>query len=404
MSGGPRPAVRLANGLLRTAGRFGIRPGSLKPAAIVEQAVARTGQEDFGPDDGWREGLEHLCSDFRGPARLSPIGRIAAHRHLVDLLANRLRLEADRKEHPEIAARTISRPLFIVGLPRTGTTVLHMLLAQDPAHRVPQVWEVMHPAPATGSEKQRKARSARELAWMERLAPDLKVMHPLAPELPQECIAIDSHTLQSQEFQTTHTVANYQHWYEHQPLVPVYRFHRRFLQWLDWQRPGQRWVLKAPAHLFGLDALLEVYPDAAIVQTHRDPLQVMASLASLGTTLRAAFSEHVDPVAVGREKARRWGDGLLAAVRARAAGELPERPFLDISYRDIVADPIATVARIYGHFGLDFSEQAEAGMREFLARNPKDKHGRHRYTLEQFGLDPEHERARFAEYRQRFGC
>jgi len=404
MSGGPRRPVRLANGLLRTAGRFGIRPGSLKPAAIVEQAVARTGQEDFGPDDGWREGLEHLCTDFLGPARLSPIGRIAAHRHLVDLLANRLWLEADRKEHPEIAERAIARPLFIVGLPRTGTTLLHMLLAQDPAHRVPEVWEVMHPAPATGSEKQRKARAARELAWMERLAPDLKVMHPLAPELPQECIAIDSHTLQSQEFQTTHTVENYQHWYEHQPLVPVYRFHRRFLQWLDWQRPGTRWVLKAPAHLFGLSALLEVYPDAAIVQTHRDPLQVMASLASLGTTLRAAFSEHVDPVAVGREKARRWGDGLLDAMAARDAGSLPAKAFLDVGYRNIVADPIATVARIHGHFGLEFSDQAEARMREFLARNPKDKHGRHRYTLEQFGLDPEHERARFAEYRQRFGC
>jgi len=278
-----------------------------------------------------------------------------------------------------------------------------MLLAQDPAHRVPQVWEVMHPASAAGSESQRKARSARELAWMDRLAPELKLMHPLAAELPQECIAIDSHTLQSQEFQTTHTVPNYQRWYEHQTLLPVYRFHRRFLQWLDWQRPGQRWVLKAPAHLFGLDALLEVYPDAAIVQTHRDPLQVMASLASLGTTLRTAFAESVDPVAVGREKARRWGDGLLAAVRARAAGRLPERPFLDIAYADIVADPVATVERIYRHFELDLSDEAEDRMRQFLARNPKDKHGRHRYTLEQFGLNRAAESERFAAYRERFG-
>jgi len=402
MSCGPRRPVRLANSLLRAAGRLGIRPGSLQPEAIIEQAVVCSGNEDFGAEDGWREGLARLCSDFRGPARLSPIGRISAHRHLVDLLANRLWLQADRTGHPEIAATAITRPLFIVGLPRTGTTLLHMLLAQDPAHRVPQVWEVMHPAPASESEQQRKARSARELAWMERLAPDLKVMHPLAPELPQECIAIDSHTLQSQEFQTTHNVPNYQRWYERQPLVPVYRFHRRFVQWLNWQRPGRRWVLKAPAHLFGLNALLEVYPDAAIIQTHRDPLQVMASLASLGTTLRAAFSEQVDPVAVGREKARRWGDGLLAAMQARAAGSLPESPFLDIVYRDIVADPIATIARINWHFELEFSNQAESRMREFLARNPKHKHGRHRYTLEEFGLDLEVESARFADYRKRF--
>jgi len=403
MSARPLP-VRMINGSLRALGRLGVRPGRLDPEAIVMRAIRRAGSDDFGAEDGWRDGLERLCIDFRGPARLSPIGRIAADRHLVDLLTNRARLEADRAAHPEIAGRAIERPLFIVGLPRTGTTILHLLLAQDPAHRVPEVWEVMHPAPAEGPAPLRIARAGRELAWMHRLAPELKRTHPLAPRLAQECIAIDRHTLQSHEFQTTHTVPGYQAWYESRALEPVYRFHKRFLQWLDWQRPGQRWVLKAPAHLFGLDALLRVYPDAAIVQTHRDPLTVMASLASLGTTLRRAFGDGVDPIAVGREKAKRWGDGLLAAVAARADGRLPAAPFLDLAYADIVADPIASVSRIYDRFGFEFSAEAEASMREFLARHPKDKHGRHRYCPEDFGLDRDAEQARFAAYRARFGC
>lgn len=402
MSGRPHPCVRLANRLLGASSSIGLQPGSLQPDAIVRAAIRRTGHENFGPDDGWREGLDRLCADFRGPARLSPLGRIAAHRHLINLLANRLWLEADRARHPEIAARAITRPVFIVGLPRTGTTLLHMLLAQDPANRVPQVWEVMYPAPAQGSESRRAARAARGLAWMERLAPDLKVMHPLAPELPQECIAIDSHTLQSLEFHATHTAPNYQHWYEQRPLAAVYRFHRRFLQWLDWQRPGQRWVLKAPAHLFGLKALLEVYPDAAIIQTHRNPLEVMASLASLSTTLRSAFSDKVDPVAIGAEMSRCWGNAVLNAIDQRDSGALPEDRFLDLDYREIVSDPISTVRAVYAQFGMSLEADTVESMRRFLAENPKDKHGRHRYTLEQFGLDPNVEAARFAHYRARF--
>lgn len=366
--------------------------------------MARTGRSDFGPEDGWRSGLERLTEDLRRHARLTPIGRLATHRHLVDLLANRLWLEDDRKRHPETAAAPVRAPLFIVGLPRTGTTLLHMLLAQDPQNRVPETWEVMHPAPAEGPERKRVSRAGRELAWMERLAPGFRIMHPLAPRLPQECIAIDSHTFQSHEFQSTHNVPDYQRWLERRDRRDVYRYHRRFLQYLQWQRPGERWVLKAPAHLFGLAELLEVYPDAGIVQTHRNPLEVMASLASLSTMLRAAFSESADRHAIGAEMSRRWGDGVLQALKQRDNGALPAGQFIDIDYREAVREPIETIARIYSRVGRTLSREAERAMREFLAANPKDKHGRHRYSLEEFGLDAEREGRRFAGYRARFGC
>ncbi|MDT8409305.1 MAG: sulfotransferase [Wenzhouxiangellaceae bacterium] len=394
--------VRGFNAGAGLARRAGLRFASLMPEPIVRAAIARAGCDDFGPEDGWQEALQRLTADYRQQARLTPIGRLAAHRHLVDLLANRLRLERDLKRHPEIAALPVSAPLFIVGLPRTGTTLLHMLLAQDRKNRVPETWEVMHPCPAEGSERKRIARARRELAWMERLAPGFRVAHPLAPGLPQECIAIDSHTLQGYEFQTTHNVPEYQRWLEQRSRHDVYRYHRRFLQYLQWQRPRTHWVLKAPAHLFGLAELLSVYPDAGIIQTHRDPLEVMASLASLSTMLRAAFSDAADAQAIGREMAARWGDGLLQSLEMRASGALPAERFIDIDYRAIVRQPIDVVKSIYAHFGRQLDDQAEQAMREFLAANPKDKHGAHRYSLARFGLDADQQTQRFAAYRSRF--
>lgn len=396
--------VRALNVGLDLAGRAGMRFARLDADEIRRQAVSRAGCDDFGPNDGWRTGLEKLTEDYRGYARLTPIGRIAAHRHLVDLLANRLWMERDRAQHPEIESQAVQAPLFIVGLPRTGTTLLHMLMAQDPENRVPETWEVMHPAPAEGEEDKRIRRAGRELAWMERLAPGFRVMHPLAPRLPQECIAIDSHTLQGYEFQTTHYVPDYQRWMEAREKHDVYRHHKRFLQHLQWQRPGAHWVLKAPAHLFGLAELLAVYPDAGIVQTHRNPLEVMASLASLSTMLRAAFSESADPQAIGREMSERWGGGLLQALEQRESGRVPDSRFLDIDYRAIVSSPIGTVKKIYAWVDRELTPAAEQAMRDFLAANPKDKHGAHRYSLQQFGLDADEQADRFAGYRARFGC
>ena len=402
----PRPAawVRAINAGADLARRAGARFAGLDADEIVRQAEARAGCQDFGPDDGWRTGLEKLTEDYRRHARLTAIGQIAARRHLIDLLANRLWMVRDRAQHPDIGSQPVPAPLFIVGLPRTGTTLLHMLLAQDPENRVPETWEVMRPAPAEGKEDKRIRRAGRELAWMERLAPGFRVMHPLAPRLPQECIAIDSHTLQGYEFQTTHYVPDYQRWLEARKKHDVYRHHKRFLQHLQWQRPGAHWVLKAPAHLFGLAELLAVYPDAGIIQTHRNPLDVMASLASLSTVLRAAFSESADPQAIGREMSERWGGGLLRVMEQRQSGRLPADRFIDVDYRAIVDCPIDTVKTIYARFNREPTFEAEQAMRDFLAANPKDKHGAHRYSLEQFGLDAEEQAGRFAGYRARFGC
>jgi hypothetical protein len=377
---------------------------SLAPERLVADARDRARLDDFGEPD-LEEPLRRLTASYDREAGLTVIGRIAARQDTVRLLVNRLRMQEDRRRQPGIGEQAVERPLFVTGLPRTGTTFLHGLLAQDPANRVPYTWEAMFPSPPARSRRgadRRLEQAERQIRWFHRLNPDFRRIHPLGARLPDECLIITSHSLASFQFQTSHRVPSYQAWLERQDLRACYAAHRRFLQHLQWRGPAGRWVLKAPAHLFGLRALFETYPDAGVVVTHRDPLEVVASLASLHTTLRSTFSDDVDPIAVGAEVTRRWAEGLARGQRARDAGCAPPARFLDVRYTDLVRDPIATVRLIYRQFDLRWSDAVEARMRHFLATNPRGKYGEHRYTLEQFGLDRDEEAERFRAYRERF--
>jgi hypothetical protein len=346
-----------------------------------------------------------LIESLERDAQLSLIGRIAARQDMIRLLANRLRMVSDQKRHPEILARPVVRPLFVTGLPRTGTTLLHGLLAQDPAHRAPLNWETMAPSPpperTTSQTDRRIGQAERFLAWFHRLNPDIKRIHPLGARLPEECLIITSHSFYSFQFQTMYHVPSYEAWLEAQDLRTCYAWHRRFLQQLQ-RRSPTRWVLKAPAHLFGIEALFAAYPDAGVIFTHRDPLEVAGSLASLTAVLRSTFSDGVNRAAVGPEMSGRWCDATQRALRARDAGVAPAERFYDVRYADLMRDPIGTVRGIYEHFELPFRPGLEDVLRRYLAEHRKDKHGRHEYTLAEFGLDAEHERQRYRAYRERF--
>jgi hypothetical protein len=391
----------------RVAERAGLGLVRLDAQNLCTEARRRTRLEIFDDEEGvFEEALGRLLHSLETEAGLSLLGRIAARQDLVRLLANRLRLVEDRRRFPAIAAQRVQRPLFVTGLPRTGTTLLHSLLAQDPANRVPLHWEMIFPSPpperARYTTDRRIAVAERQVQWFKRLQPDIRFIHPVGARLPEECLIIQSHSMLSWQFQTTHHVPSYEAWLEAHDLRLCYAWHRRFLQQLQWRCPGERWVLKAPAHLFGLPALFATYPDAGVIFTHRNPLEVAASLASLTTVLRRTFSDTVDPRAVGREMTARWSDALLRALVDRDAGVAPPSQFHDVQYIDLMRDPIGTVARLYAHFGLDFTPVAEERMRRFLAENPKDKNGQHRYTLAQFGLDRDEEAARYRSYRERF--
>jgi hypothetical protein len=397
--------VRAINAAGRAAARLGQRIPSLDEDALLAAARAKTGLDDFGPDD-FREGLRALLASLESEARLTTLGRIAARGQILSLLENRLQLLDHRKRHPEIAREEIRRPLFVLGLPRTGTTILYGLLAQDPAHRSPLAWEVAFPCPppetATYASDPRIARADAQFEQLKKLAPGFDAIHPMAGALPQECVAIFAHEFKSVQFQAAFDVPAYQAWLEAQDMRSTYRYHREFLQHLQSRCPGERWVLKTPGHLPTIDVLLDEYPDAMIVQTHRDPLEVIGSVSSLECILRGAGSDAIDPHAIGSQQVALWSRQIAMGMRARRDSGRTDC-FHDVHFREFLADPIGCVRTIYDHFSLPLSEEAEARMRAFLADNARDKHGVHRYALADFGIDPREATRHFDVYYEAFG-
>jgi hypothetical protein len=397
--------LRLLNGVGGALRAAGLPLLPLDDAALLAAAERRTGLADFD-GDAFREPLRRLVAALEGEASLTVLGRLIARADLGRLLENRLRTTAERRRHPEIEAGEVRRPIVIVGLPRTGTTILHALLARDPANRVPLTWEVMHPWPPPARETHdtdpRIARVEAHFAGVDRLLPGFKAMHPMGARLPQECVALTAHDFASLLFATTHRIPSYDAWLDGADLRWVYASHRRQLQYLQWRCPAARWVLKSPGHLWALDALLAEYPDARLVQTHRDPVAVVASLASLVTVLRGMASDRTDAAEIGAEWTTRLARGLARSMAVRDRSLPPTAAVFDVQFAELMRDEIGMVRRLYAHFDLPLSDEVEARMRRFLAAHPRDEHGRHRYTLAAAGLDPDVERRRYAAYQARF--
>jgi hypothetical protein len=385
----------------RTLRRLGVEKPALDAAALHRAAYARAGTSRYGEWD-FAEPLERLLKSYHDEAKLTTLGRITVREYLVSLLDNLLRMETERAANSRIEQQRIRAPVFIIGLPRTGTTHLHGIVSQDPANRAPATWDIMYPAAAHDATGVARARmqTASRLEWADRLVPEFMRIHPIAADLPQECIAITAQVFMSIQFHTTHEVGSYQDWFECAPQKLGFDFHHRFLQHLQAKSSGDRWVLKAPGHLFSLASLLERYPDARIIHTHRDPLRVMASMASHATVLRRAFSDSANPQRIAADWADRWARALDTFLAVRDSA--PAAQFLDVNFESIEREPLGTVERVYDFLGWPLTIDARTAMQRFLAANPKNKHGVHNYTLEQFGMSRAAETARFRKYCERF--
>jgi len=374
---------------------------------LVQQARSAAGLEDLG-GESWREGLGRLLAAVREEARLNALGTQVVAGEIVGYLGNRLALTEWRRKHPEIAGVDVVPPIVIIGQGRTGTTILHDLLAQDPGNRVPLTWEVDRPVPppetATYESDPRIAEVQARNDAVELVIPGFQRMHPMGARLAQECVRITGAEFRSAIFPTQYHVPSYAKWvFDEADMAPAYRWHRRTLEHLQSRHKARRWVLKSPGHLWCLDALLAEYPNALLVQTHRDPLRIIASLASLVATLRSlATDEPSIP-----EAAAEWADyileGLDRSVAARREGKVPAARVVDVHFDAFMADPFATIRGIYERLGLELRDDAEARMRAFLAEHPADRQGGHRYRFADTGLDAGALRERARAYQEYFG-
>jgi len=398
--------ARLMNAAARPFARS-LRRLSLEPEHLLADARTQAKLDDFG-DDRFRLCLDRLTASLESEANLTPIGRMIARQEILQSLINRLEINDWHRRHPEIGEERIIAPVIIIGMPRTGTTILHELMAVDPDNRVPMTWEADFPCPppetATYQTDPRIARSQSLIDQSESLIPDFKKMHRMGAQLPQECVRITGTEFASMAHMITYRVPAYGNWLIHDyQWSPAYRTHRRTLQLLQWRCPAQRWVLKTPAHLWCVADVIREYPDALFIQTHRDPLRVLASVASLGTTLRAMSSWKPDLAEIALEWSDWNAEALAASVDAREKGMIAPERVVDVQFADFMRDSIASVRGMYEKLGLELTDRAERRMRDYLAANQSDKHGRHEYTFADTGLDTGRERAKVARYQEYFG-
>jgi len=379
-------------------------PRPLCPDALIKRAERSTGFDDFG-EMPFRAGLEIFIRACAEEADLSVFGRLGTRWDLSRLLSNLLRLRHEELRTPEILEQPIERPIFITGLPRSGTTFLHQLLAADEENLVPRVWQLIHPYRTLGDHAKndrRRLRVARQLRLFQVLAPGFRQMHPIRADSPQECSEITAHVFASSRFDTTYSVPSYRQWLDRIGQFDAFRFHRRFLQHLQYQAPRSGvWVLKCPDHVFALDEIRAVYPDARFVFVHRDPLQVIASVARLTEVLRQPFTKHVDRAVLGRQEIERWSLG--AELMIQAADQQPfVEPICYIHYRDLTRDPAGTVEKLYDHFSLALKPEVARRIERVVEGSPNGGYGVNQYRFATYQIDPAVVRERFAGYIARF--
>jgi hypothetical protein len=391
----------------------GLGQRTLSAEMLVRKALAGAPASAFGPDfgpDQFMEGLSVLLAALEGEADLSLFGRLAVRWDTIRCLENLLRLRQEEEHAPEIVGTPILRPLIITGLPRSGTTFLHRLLDCDPMTRSPSCWQTMAPYPPQKGPDRRVEITERDLRYFSHIAPGFRDVHPLTARMPQECTEITAQIFQSLRFDTTFRIPSYLRWQDARGHTLAYRFHKRFLQHLQYQSGDDpssvQWVLKCPDHVFALDAVRSVYPDARVVFVHRDPLKVLPSVAKLTEILRQPFTAEQNKSEIGAQVTGRWHQGVGAMMKAADNNETTRGNtpgICHIQYRTLTADPVGTIGRLYDHFEMRLSSEARTAMESETSREQRGGYGKNVYHFAEHGLDAKRERRFFGSYMKRFG-
>ncbi len=368
----------------------------------MDEAMQASGLSDFGPDD-FRQPLAVLCDTYeRSP--FDEKGRKRNRGRVIQLLGTRLRMHEALKRHPEILEEEIVAPMVLTGLPRSGTSAQFNLLAMDPDARPLLLWESQFPDPPEGAKpgdpdpRYQLVKAHFESAKVKN--PEFTKIHDASADTPEECVLIHALSFNGVHVGVEPMLEPYASWYREQDLSAMYDYYKVTLQMLNWQRPGKRWLLKAPAHMWAIDELIAAFPDVCIVWSHRNPLACIASICSMTYAIPNG-ALRIEKTTLGPIVMDFYATSLERGLQMRDRAEA-ER-FVDVSHDEFVADSMGVARRIYDHFGIAFTPEVESLMQTHIDENPKDKHGKHEYALEEWGLSADEVRERFKPYTERFG-
>ena len=355
---------------------------------------------------GTEPGLSAALAALEAETGLTSDGRARALAQFRDNLSRLAAIVADRAKYPDIADVRIDRPVFILGLPRCGTSILHALIGADPQVRTPLQWEVAAPSPppetATfDTDPRADGFNAYVAANFTGAWADVLKAHPIGARIPQECGMILETAFQGINPTMLFSLPGYYAWYRQADTRFGYQVHKMWLQHLSWKNPRARWVLKVQEHAYHLPELFTAYPDAVLVQPHRDPVTVMASISRLIEVIRCISFEEIDRTALGKELLHLWHDGQVASIAWRNAN--PQVQVLDLRFKDIVTDPVEAVRQVYAHADMEFSDKTQTAVSNWWAANPSDKHGQHKYELADYGLTREQIESVYADYIETYG-
>ncbi len=370
---------------------------------MMASAAGFTGLDDFGGDD-FVPGLEALLQTYDSIV-VEEAGRSRLYNRVLKLLAARLRVRAAQKRLPEVNDLQLAKPVVLTGLPRTGTSALFNLFSQDPAARALLQWETHYPDPmeglAPGEMDPRHQKLIDKIEAQRAMNPDFDKVHFASADTPEECVLLHAMDFNGVQLGFECLVEPYMSHHQNSDLGPMYRYYLSLLKLLQWRNPGERWFLKAPAHMWGLDALIDVMPDVCILWGHRDPLQVVPSIASLIYQAGKMYGGDIPALAkplVGPMVLEFYARSLERGLALRA--KLDSQRFLDYAFSEFVDDPAGLVARSYAYFGLPYDDAMHEAFARYIAANPKGKHGKHEYSYEEYGVSEAAIKSRFAFYYQ----
>ncbi|MEO9968431.1 MAG: sulfotransferase [Hyphomonadaceae bacterium] len=400
------PLIRATNGVGRALSKVGLGRPRFQPDLIRAAAEKMSGFSDYG-SESYASGLAILCHSMENEAELNQMGRFVLHRQVVAALAGRLTIVAWEKANPEAAKATIKAPLIVLGLPRTGTTILYETLAAAPDSRAPLTWEcrdygLAHDIADSTEEDPRLTKLGKQMSQVDRLMPGFSAIHKFGPYVPTECIGLTLLDMASEQFCAMAWLPTYREFLLNDEISSAYSWHKRGLRYFQSTQPEKSWVLKTPMHTGYLGELLKVYPDADLIQTHRDPMEVISSVANLYRVSRGGWSDVENTPERAADDAAYYAEFVHRSVAFRNDNPDQAARFVDIPFRTFVKDPMTQIQKIYEHFGRDYTDEAATAMKDYLTNRPREKYGKHIYSPEQFGFTKETYDPVFAEYVEQY--